>query len=576
MRLTTTSCPTIGLLIDLLRSGYQRDIIDGVALATSRRGANLLVFVGRQFADEACSMEDNFVYQSARKPAVDGAVVAMGTLVNFLGAEAGRRILRGLGVPCVSLGLGVDGVPSVGVDNRTGLRHLCQHLAEDHGYRRFAMIAGPEQNDESQERIATCQETLRERGIELGEDRITRQGFTFQSGVDGIEELFERRRLDPKGLDAIICASDLIAEGALSSLRERGVRVPEDIAITGFDDIDRARYLIPALTTVHQPLVNLGMMGARTLLQSLDGVEVPLSTTLPAVPVLRASCGCVSSAPKPLPESEGAPRSSRAKSGALQLMQRRDAICAALLRTAQGRLTADAGWESRWVMGLFSDLGDRRDRGFLASTESMLSNMAEKRSELELCQELLGVLKVEALRELDDVWACRQLEDLLHSARLMTAGALERLEVNRRLRSTEALTGALFAVERLMRAVAQDGFWEALTRDLERLGIHTCFVTRYVEGGFAKAEYVFGFSKVEPIPSMLAGRVFPAASLLPAELLKRPREFPLIVRSLVSGQRVLGTLFLSLTAGDIASYEPFAALIALQLVCTGDGRPSAG
>jgi hypothetical protein len=87
---------------------------------------------------------------------------------------------------------------------------------------------------------------------------------------------------------------------------------------------------------------------------------------------------------------------------------------------------------------------------------------------------------------------------------------------------------------------------------------------------------VFGFSKVELAPSSLVGRVFPAASLLPAELIRRPRDFPLIVRSLVAGQRVLGTLLLSLTARDIASYEPYAALIALQLTHAGDARPSAG
>lgn len=565
MRLTTTSCLSIGLLLDFLAPGYQRDILEGVSRAVARRGANLLVFVGGEFADEQLSTDGNIVFQSAKKPAVDGVVAPMSTLTNKVGPELGLRILRGLGVPSVSLGLTIPGVPSIGVDNRAGLRSMCHHLAEEHGFRRFALIAGPEQNEESQQRIATCREALAELGVTLTEDRVTRQGFLPRCGRDGIKELFERRGFGPDNLDAIICANDLIAEGALLAMRVRGVRVPEDIAVTGFDDVDGARYLVPPLSTVRQPLIDLGAAGARALLQSLDGLQVPLNQTLPSSAIIRASCGCVAAGPKKAPALPSSVASRRALDGALQLLGRRDVICTALSRAAQGQLTAEAGWEGRWVMALFSDLGDHKERRLLSLIEGLLCKLAEKRGELELCQELLGVLRDEALSALDDMGACRRLEDILHAARLTTSGAIERLEVNRRLHTTSALYGTLSAVARVMRAVGQPSFWERLAEELRELGIHTCFVSRYVGGGYESSSYVFGFSDVEPLPAGLAGKVFPASALLPDDLIRRPRDFALLVRPIFTGQRALGTLLLSLTANDLAAYEPFASLLALEL-----------
>jgi hypothetical protein len=166
---------------------------------------------------------------------------------------------------------------------------------------------------------------------------------------------------------------------------------------------------------------------------------------------------------------------------------------------------------------------------------------------------------------LGDSSASRRLEDLVHSARLMTSSALERLEVSRRLETTAALNGTLFAVARLMRLVGHADFWPHLERELKDLGIHTCFVTRYLPGSFATSTYLFGFSSVEQLPGDLAGRSFPSAALLPNELLRRPRQHAMLAQTLVSRRQAIGTLFLSFTAKDIATYEPFSAVIALEL-----------
>jgi LacI family transcriptional regulator len=163
----------------------------------------------------------------------------------------------------------------VGVDNHAGLTALCEHLVEAHQARHIAMIAGPEESHESEQRIAACRETLARYDITLRESHVTRQGFWLEHGRQGVVELLDRRRLMPGQVDAIVCASDLLAEGALEELTARGLRVPEDLKLTGFDGIDRGRYLSAPLTTVQQPFVELGCAAARSLLQKLDGATVP-------------------------------------------------------------------------------------------------------------------------------------------------------------------------------------------------------------------------------------------------------------------------------------------------------------
>jgi LacI family transcriptional regulator len=275
MRITTSTCPSVGLLVDWLAHGYQDDVVEGVERAASQRGANLFVFVGGSFLNEALAEANNTAFAGARHPVVDGVVALSGTLVNPLGAGACERILESLDVPVVSVGVPIASGSTVGVDNHAGLTALCEHLVEAHQARHIAMIAGPEESHESEERIAACRETLALYDITLRESHVTRQGFWLEHGRQGVVELLDRRRLMPGQVDAIVCASDLLAEGALEELTARGLRVPEDVKLTGFDGIDRGRYLSAPLTTVQQPFVELGCAAARSLLQKLDGATVP-------------------------------------------------------------------------------------------------------------------------------------------------------------------------------------------------------------------------------------------------------------------------------------------------------------
>lgn len=572
MKLTTVSCPSIGLLVDWLAIGYQGDIIQGVTRAAAQRGANLLVYFGGAFTDEALVDANNAVYASARQPVVDGVIALTSGLVGVLGADACGRVLKSLGVPVVSIGVPLDFAPSLGVDNRAGLIALCEHLVQEHDRKRFAMIAGPASSVESEERILACRETLARFGIELPESHVTRQGFQIESGAEGIAELFDRRGLNPAELDALLCANDLSAEGALLELNERGRRVPEDLVITGFDGLDRGRYLTPPLTTIAQPVVELGYAAGRSLLQSLDGVDVPRQETLPSTLIVRGSCGCVGSAERP---ADAPKRRARSSGTSSVLLEQRVMICAALSRAAKGQMSAaGAGWEERWLMALLEDLRVADGRALLSLVQTLLLRQAKERNTLELCEQVLATFRQQALSQLSDADATRRLEDIMHEARALAWAALERLEVNRRLTTTGTLYSVLHSLERLARVVTQPEFWSTLQTELIGLGIHTCFVSRIEDLAPSTSRLVFAFSQVEPQAQRWVGELFPNQALLPGSQLRQRREYPLVVRNLVHSRRTLGSVLLSLTARDVAIYESFAALIALQLSDKGGASPT--
>ncbi|GGM27388.1 MULTISPECIES: LacI family DNA-binding transcriptional regulator [Micromonospora] len=158
----------------------------------------------------------------------------------------------------------------VDVDNVGGARHAVEYLF-DQGRRRIATIAGPQDMGAGLARLTGYREAVRQTGAGINPDLIAYGDFSEGSGTAGMRRLLQ---LCPD-LDAVFVASDLMAFGALRALREAGRRVPEDVAVIGFDDAPVARQADPPLTTVFQPIEEMGRQMALLLVARIRGAEVP-------------------------------------------------------------------------------------------------------------------------------------------------------------------------------------------------------------------------------------------------------------------------------------------------------------
>jgi LacI family transcriptional regulator len=203
--------------------------------------------------------------------------------------EAAERLVE-YGVPLVVLDRKTPDVdcPSVLADNFRG-----GYVATDHlislGHRRIGCIARPVGLSHSQDRILGYQAALRDYGLSIDEALIAKGGFRLENGREATFHLLD---LEPPPT-AIFAYNDIMAIGALRAAHERGLRVPYDFSVVGFDDIPQAAFTCPALTTVSQPKLDMGRRGAELLLDLIDGevppveVDVPLKVGL----VVRESTG---------------------------------------------------------------------------------------------------------------------------------------------------------------------------------------------------------------------------------------------------------------------------------------------
>jgi LacI family transcriptional regulator len=213
-----------------------------------------------------------------RARSTDGVILVLSDLEPPLAAE-----LRRLDAPIVAVdpaGTPSLDIPTVGATNWAGGLSATEHLVSL-GHRRIGLIAGPRRLLCSRARLDGYRAGLESAGIGVADELIRQGDFYHESGFKGSAALLDLA--DPP--TAIFASSDQMAFGVYEAVRQRGLRVPDDISVVGFDDLPEARWASPPLTTVRQPLAEMGVVAARTVLalaqgQELDSRRVELATEL--------------------------------------------------------------------------------------------------------------------------------------------------------------------------------------------------------------------------------------------------------------------------------------------------------
>jgi LacI family transcriptional regulator len=180
------------------------------------------------------------------------------------------------------------GLDVVLADNTSGITALVSHLTRRHRYRRLCFVTGPQDAPDARERQAAFENAvLASPGCVI--DQVLHGDFSEASGAEAARVLLARRSLP----QAVVCANDQMAIGVLREFQRARVAVPADVALTGFDDVYPSRLTAPSLTTVSQPVRELGVRATRRLLARIEDRALPPETdVLPTRVVIRASCGC--------------------------------------------------------------------------------------------------------------------------------------------------------------------------------------------------------------------------------------------------------------------------------------------
>ena len=279
--LITSKTHTLGVLLPDLYGEFFSEVIRGIDLAARQSGYHILVsrsYEGRSEIEEA---------MRAMRGRVDG-VLLMSPDVD---ADSLRNVPSN--VPVVLLCSATRGskTDSVTIQNYRGARQMVSHLISL-GHRRIAIIKGAPGNYDAAERLRGYRSALRDAGINPVRALERNGDFTEAGGYAATRELLA---MNPRPT-AIFAANDSMAIGALSALRESGVRVPEEMAVAGFDDIPLARYMDPPLSSVKVPISNLGARAVEILLHGIahKNGHHPKRERVATELVIRRSCGAPS------------------------------------------------------------------------------------------------------------------------------------------------------------------------------------------------------------------------------------------------------------------------------------------
>lgn len=478
----------IALLMDAIEDDYQAGIVHGAASAAQHAGVELVCLAGGVVGDGAVDARSrrNFLFDLIEPKDFDGLLVLGGALGNQLGLPALAEWMQRFGtLPAVSLGGELPGFHGLVVDGAPGMKETMRHLIQVHHHRRIAFVRGPVTSFDAEERFAAYRQVLEELGISEDPRLVLQGSWLRASGAAAVRELFDDRGMEVDAVSAIVAANDYMALGVMDALRERGISVPGDIAVTGFDDVEAGKCAVPPLTTVSQPTEALGREGLRCLLALLDGRPQDRITRLPTTVVGRRSCGCSKA-------DMFIHRRSPAKPGrALEVavIERRDLIFAELSRVARGSLVgAGARWEERLLGSMLKDLRGEEQGAFLLALDQMMSGLQRAGAELALVQPVLTTLR-RALQDcaVGDQDAIARIDDLLDTARELVGEWLVRAETLRRIEVVDFLRGLAQVSGKLLGEPTGTTQRLAFEASLKQLGIGALSLGLFTEPGQASA-----------------------------------------------------------------------------------------
>lgn len=540
--------PTVGVMLDSVDEDYQRAIWAGVEAVAREAGANVVNFVGGDvWSPAACRRNSIFELMSADR--LDGVIVVPCLAAKYLGTEQlDDWCARFRPLPMVSLGFPLATIPSIVCEGQGGLRGLLEHLHARHGRRRFLFLAGYAENHDAQERERVFRETLAALDVPVDERLVLRADFHPDLARAAIRQVLAQEI----PFDAVVAANDEMAVAAVECLEDAGVRLPDAVSVTGFDDVAAAQRLVLPLSTVRQPTREMAKRATQVLLGMIRGEPAAPVERFATELVLRRSCGCLSDAV----QRAGEP--ARACDAGATPRDMSEAVIASL-----GRKNVPAAFGDRGracVEALVSALAAEVLEGgapgsFVATLDSWLRSPLGRELSDDVWEELLTTLRTESasLRARGGGG-----ETLLHQARVLVkeAARQQQWRVNWMLaRKTQLVQ---YVIEALIGSFDISALLENMARELPRIGIRRCYLAVHAsaERAYDEARLLLAFDE-RGRKQVGDGVTYPARQLLPAGILEAGDRYNITWQPLVFGEEEVGFMGLA--------YDPVEDISGLAL-----------
>ena len=277
----------IAVILASMEVEYASETLRGIEKEAHAQKIDVCVFNAAVSTNETLkhNIGEYNIYSLIDYSLFDGVILFANLIQSYSVYSKIIEKIRESGIVAISIDAEMDGFYSVGVENYRPMKEIVNHLIECHGYTEINYVSGQDFNSDSRERLAAYCDALREHGIPVEEERIYRGAFTTAYGREAAEKMLE---IPEKLPQAVVCATDALAIGVRSVFAGKGIEIPRQIALTGFDDIFGARNSVPRITTVSRNQMQVGRKAVRKIIAVLDGKTQDREERFPAT--LRLYC----------------------------------------------------------------------------------------------------------------------------------------------------------------------------------------------------------------------------------------------------------------------------------------------
>lgn len=270
----------------------QQELVQGMIQYQSEHGGSIHVFhcSGDHLQTGGYIRGAFKIFDLLNPKDYDGIILARETLHE---KEMQKRVverLRESGVPVISVGAKTEGMGCIEFDDYHAMSQMVRHVICEHGVRKLAYIDGPKEYSDAAKRAQAYRDVLEEEGISFDSHWFFQGDYSVEAGIYVVSELDRMHRIP----EAIICANDCMAAGAIMELQNRGYRVPEDIIVTGFDNVPVAKDNSPKITTVDCARKTMGYRACEYLMTKTAKEIQELCVQIPTTQIYSESCGCES------------------------------------------------------------------------------------------------------------------------------------------------------------------------------------------------------------------------------------------------------------------------------------------
>lgn len=553
--------PTIALFLDVIEGDFANVLRSGVVDGAELYDVNLILLPGRTLNTPfPYQYQHHVIYNLVNQDNIDAIILPAIAFSNYSTPEERERFYRSFApIPIVTLFLAIPmaGASSIVCDGRPGLRELFEHLIVNHGKRRIAFIKGPDKNPEAIERFEIYCDMLKKYGLVFDKDLVCPGDFIEQSGVEAIKTLLDKRK---SVFDALVASNDQMALGALSQLQKRGYRIPEDIAVAGFDNIEAARFNTLPLSTVEQPIYEMGKQAVALALARIRG-EAPVTITMDSAAIFRGSCGCATDM---IFERE------RDETDGLQpdLPSSWELVAKELEQIKRLSLPENS------FMGLINSIAGEIDgvstRQAFAAFDDILRNVCLGEDEVSYIHSLLSRLRGFRRGGAPDNAGVQEWEGFFYQTGAMLLDAYQRRNEERWNKHYQNLRTLRDVLSEMVSNLGDNETTvQSITKSLSTLGINSCFIAFYekelvhhrgqpwIMPPFLQMALIFRDGQIEQVHQK--NRSVQTRDFLGSSYISRDKRMMLVVSPLFFLENQLGLIVCEFNPNDTVMYDSLFA-----------------